>query len=58
MPADPEFASYDLSDSGPHTAMIMAKVSREGSGWKMTAIGERGDGRTAHQIAAVAAMHA
>ncbi|GCE76198.1 TerD family protein [Cellulomonas biazotea] len=41
-----EVARYDLSGSGPHTAQIMAKVSRVGSGWSMTAIGGRTNGRT------------
>lgn len=53
-----EFATYNLSDSGSHTAQIMAKVSREGSGWKMTAIGEKANGRTAQQLAGAAAAHA
>jgi tellurium resistance protein TerZ len=55
---DVEFASYDLSNSGSHTAQIMAKVTREGSGWRMTAIGETAMGRTAQQLAGVAARHA
>ena len=55
---DREFATFDLSDSGPHTALVMAKVAREGGGWRMTAIGEKANGRTAQQIANVAAPHA
>lgn len=55
---DAEFATFDLSDSGPHTALIMAKVTRDSGGWKMTAIGEKANGRTAQQIASVAAPHA
>ncbi|PYI66829.1 stress protein [Arthrobacter livingstonensis] len=42
----PEVARFQLTDSGTHTAMIMAKVSREGSGWSFKAIGERANGRT------------
>jgi len=41
-----EIARYDLSGSGPHTAQIMAKVSRSGSGWSMTALGVKTNGRT------------
>jgi tellurium resistance protein TerZ len=41
-----EVARYDLSGSGPHTAQIMAKVTRDGAGWSMTALGVRTSGRT------------
>lgn len=41
-----EVARYDLSGSGPHTAQIMAKLTRDGSGWTMTALGVRTQGRT------------
>ena len=41
-----EIARYDLTGSGPHTAQVMAKVTRQGSGWQMTAIGETATGRT------------
>ncbi|QHT57671.1 TerD family protein [Cellulomonas sp. H30R-01] len=41
-----EVARYDLSGSGPHTAQIMAKVTRAGAGWSMTALGVRTSGRT------------
>ncbi len=41
-----ELARYDLTGSGTHTAQIMAKVSRDGSGWSMTAIGATATGRT------------
>ncbi|GAA4663016.1 TerD family protein [Arthrobacter cryoconiti] len=42
----PEVARFQLTDAGTHTAMIMAKVSREGSGWSFKAIGDRANGRT------------
>ena len=42
----PEVARFQLTDAGTHTAMIMSKVSREGTGWKFTAIGNRANGRT------------
>ena len=41
-----EIARYSLTGSGSHTAQIMAKVSREGTGWSMTAIGSPASGRT------------
>ncbi|MET8758821.1 TerD family protein [Lentzea sp. NPDC004782] len=45
-----EIAKYNLSGSGRHTAQIMAKVSREGSGWSMTALGIPTSGRTFHEL--------
>jgi tellurium resistance protein TerZ len=41
-----EVARYNLSCQGTHTAQIMAKVYRNGSEWKMHAIGENCSGRT------------
>lgn len=41
-----ELARYDLTGSGTHTAQIMAKVTRDGAGWTMTAIGAIANGRT------------
>ncbi len=41
-----EFARYDLTGSGSHTAQIMAKVSRKSGSWSMTAIGQPCSGRT------------
>ena len=41
-----ESARYDLTGSGPHTAQVMAKVTRQGGGWQMTAIGATASGRT------------
>ncbi len=41
-----ELARYTLTGGGSHTAQIMAKVRRQGSGWQMTAIGEPAQGRT------------
>ncbi|WP_449374193.1 TerD family protein [Arthrobacter psychrolactophilus] len=51
----PEVARFQLTDSGTHTAMVMAKVSREGAGWQFTAIGNRANGRTAMDLIADAA---
>lgn len=41
-----EIARYDLSNTGSHTAQVMAKVYRESDGWHMQAIGEIASGRT------------
>ncbi|RYX82834.1 TerD family protein [bacterium] len=43
-----ELARYDLWQSGNVTGMIMAKITREGNEWKMTAIGEPAGGITVH----------
>lgn len=51
----PEVARYQLTDSGPHTAMIMSKVSRDGAGWTFKAIGERATGRSAMDLLTAAA---
>jgi tellurium resistance protein TerZ len=45
-----EIARYELTGSGTHTAQIMAKVTRDGSGWSMTAIGTPTSGRTFHDL--------
>jgi tellurium resistance protein TerZ len=45
-----EIARYDLSGSGSHTAQLMAKVSRSGGGWSMTALGVATSGRTFHEL--------
>lgn len=47
---DAELARYDLTGSGQHTAQIMAKVSRDGAGWSMTALGIPASGRTFHDL--------
>jgi tellurium resistance protein TerZ len=41
-----ELARYNLSCSGLHTGMIMAKVYLHNGEWKMHAIGENSSGRT------------
>ena len=51
---DNELARYELSGSGNHTAVVMARVSRSGSGWTFTAIGTPGEGRTADQLVPLA----
>jgi len=45
-----EVARYDLSGSGRHNAQIMAKVSRDGAGWSMTALGVPATGRTIRDL--------
>lgn len=47
---DAELARYSLSGSGTHTAQIMAKLSRDGAGWTMTALGIPCSGRTFHEL--------
>ncbi|MFD0483854.1 TerD family protein [Kineococcus sp. GCM10028916] len=52
-----ELARYELSDAGPHTAQIMAKLTREGSGWAMTAIGAPANGRHIRDLRDAVAAH-
>lgn len=48
---DAELARVELSESGSHTAIIMARLSRENSGWSFTSIGEVTSGRDVNRIA-------
>lgn len=54
---DSEIARYDLGAQGAHNAMIMAKVYRHNGEWKMHAIGETGQARTAEQLLPQVAPH-
>lgn len=45
-----ELARYDLTGSGPHTAQVMAKLTRGADGWHMKALGEKTSGRTFHDM--------
>jgi tellurium resistance protein TerZ len=54
---DTEIARYELTGSGTHTAQIMARVSRDGAGWSMTAIGATASGRTFHDLLPAIAGH-
>jgi tellurium resistance protein TerZ len=54
---DSELARYDLSGAGSHTAQVMAKVTRDGAGWSMTAIGAIASGRTFHDLLPAVAGH-
>jgi tellurium resistance protein TerZ len=57
QPQQVELARYALSDAGPHTAQIMAKLTREGSGWAMTAIGAPANGRHIRDLRDAVAAH-
>ena len=52
-----EIARYELTGSGRHNAQIMAKVSRSGAGWAMTAIGAIASGRTFQELAPAVTAH-
>lgn len=52
-----EVARYELTGSGRHNAQIMSKVSRDGAGWSMTAIGAIANGRTFHDLLPAVAGH-
>ncbi|MFF9347856.1 TerD family protein [Streptomyces sp. NPDC014734] len=52
-----ELARYTLTGGGRHTAQIMAKVTRSGSGWQMTAIGAAANGRTFQDLMPAVAGH-
>jgi tellurium resistance protein TerZ len=52
-----ELARFDLSGSGQHTAQVMAKVTRDGSGWSMTAIGAATSGKTIRDLLPAVAAH-
>ncbi|KQQ27425.1 TerD family protein [Frondihabitans sp. Leaf304] len=52
----PEVVRFELTDAGTHTAMVMAKVSREGAGWKFTAVGNRAAGRSVLDLITPAAQ--
>jgi tellurium resistance protein TerZ len=52
-----ELARYELTGSGRHNAQVMAKVSRSGGGWTMTAIGATGSGRTVQELVPAVGPH-
>ncbi|GAA2929623.1 MULTISPECIES: TerD family protein [Streptomycetaceae] len=52
-----ELARYTLTGGGRHTAQVMAKVQRSGSGWQMAAIGSPADGRTFQDLMPAIATH-
>ena len=51
---DTEIARYELSGGEPSTALVMAKVTRSGGGWSLTAVGKYAEGRTAQQLQSIA----
>ncbi len=51
---DRELVRYQLRGSGTHTAIVMARLSRTGTGWTFTAIGTPGNARTADQLVPLA----
>ncbi len=51
---DRELVRYELSGSGTHTAVVMARLSRAGAGWAFTAVGTPGNARTADQLVPLA----
>lgn len=51
---DAELVRYTLTGSGSHTAVVMARLSRSGTGWTFTAIGAPGNARTADQLVPLA----
>lgn len=52
-----EIARYVLTGSGTHNSQVMAKVSRDGTGWSMTAIGAIANGRTFQDLEPVVRQH-
>jgi len=52
-----EIARYVLSGSGHHNSQVMAKVSRDGAGWSMTAIGAIANGKTFHDLVPAVQQH-
>ncbi len=54
---DTELARYELTGSGSHNSQVMAKVSRAGNGWSMTAIGATASGRTFRDLLPTVTQH-
>ena len=54
---DTEIARYELTGSGTHNSQVMAKVSRSGNGWTMTAIGAIATGRTFKDLLPTVSQH-
>lgn len=50
-----ELARFDISDSGPHTGLILASLKRANGEWTFKALGERAGGRTVQDLVAPAA---
>jgi tellurium resistance protein TerZ len=54
---DTELARYELTGSGSHNSQVMAKVSRAGQAWTMTAIGAIANGRTFRDLLPTVTQH-
>lgn len=50
-----ELARFNLSEQGSHTGLIMAYLTRDGAGWKVTAVGEKASGRSVQNLISDAA---
>lgn len=46
-----ELARFPISDSGPHTGLILARLSRAGGEWTFKALGHRTNGQTVKDLA-------
>lgn len=53
-----ELARFDLTDTQPSTAVLMASIRRGPQGWRLRAIGEFHDTRFARKLVDFAARHA
>ena len=45
-----EMVRYDLTGAGSHTGQVMARLQRAGASWEFTAVGNRTNGRTFHDM--------
>jgi tellurium resistance protein TerZ len=45
-----EVNRYDLAESGSHTAKVIVKIFRSGSGWEIEALGRQANGRTVRDL--------
>jgi tellurium resistance protein TerZ len=52
-----EIARYELTGSGSHNSQVMAKVTRDGAGWSMTALGTVANGRTFRDLLPAVTPH-
>lgn len=48
--AKAELARFNLSEQGPHTGLIMAKITREANGFQFTALGNPANGRAYNDV--------
>mgnify|MGYP003365488816 CR=1 FL=1 len=50
-----ELARFNISDSGAHTGIILASLTRAGGEWTFKAVGQRANGQTVHDLTGAAA---